>query len=340
MADKSKIEWCDASWNPIRGCSRVSEGCRHCYAERVAARFSGLGQPYEGLAVMTPSGARWTGEVRLVEEHLEDPLRWKRPRRIFVNSMSDLFHESVPDEWIDRICAVMALAPQHIFQVLTKRPERMRDYMARGRDRIVSHMKSKAAAGVNGWADWTPRVARHKCWIEKFDEHVGFPLPNVWLGVSVEDQKSADERIPLLLQTPAAVRWLSCEPLLGSIDLNSNAIRVDADSYAGQVHWVVVGGESGAGARPMNPEWARALRDECVAAGIPFFFKQWGQWFPVCEAVPEGAAWEIGKEKALTHIHLWRDEAENVSVLVGKKNAGRLLDGREWNDYPRTEASV
>ncbi len=130
MGDKSKIEWTDATWNPIRGCSRVSEGCRNCYAERVAARFSGEGQPYQGLAVMTESGPRWTGEVRLIEEHLEDPLRWKKPRRIFVNSMSDLFHEKVKYEWIERIYEIMRAAHWHTFQVLTKRAERMRDFFS------------------------------------------------------------------------------------------------------------------------------------------------------------------------------------------------------------------
>src|SRR6185295_14646626 len=131
MADKSKIEWTDATWNPIRGCSVVSEGCRHCYAMQVAARFSDKGQAYEGLAYRNESGAHWTGKVRLIEEHLEDPLRWKRPRRIFVNSMSDLFHESIPDEWIDRVFSVMAMAPQHTFQILTKRPERMKAWAQR-----------------------------------------------------------------------------------------------------------------------------------------------------------------------------------------------------------------
>lgn len=286
MADKSKIEWTDATWNPIRGCSVVSEGCRNCYAMAVAARFSGKGQAYEGLAYR--SGAHWTGNVRLIEEHLEDPLRWKRPRRIFVNSMSDLFHESVPVEWIGRIFDVMASATlecgkrhqhedecwtgtPHTFQILTKRPERMLHVM---KELLPTEVGER-------WAgDSAISMAIEVQW----------PLPNVWLGISCEDQKTASERIPLLLQTPAAVRWISAEPLLGPISLCDLTSMIGNDPIDAIGHpdpvfdlhvkppmplnWVVVGGESGTNARPMHPDWARSLRDQCVAAGIPFFFKQ------------------------------------------------------------------
>jgi protein gp37 len=238
VSDKTGIQWTDATWNPIRGCSRVSEGCRNCYAEVVAARFSGPGQPYEGLARRTSTGgARWTGKIMFVEKHLEDPLRWKKPKRIFVNSMSDLFHEGVSDHQLDRIFAVMAKAQRHTFQVLTKRPERM---LAYSNARLL-----------------------------------GLPLPNVWLGVSVEDQKAADERIPLLLETPAAVRFLSCEPLLGPVQFPLPCI---GSRFWGDLHWVIVGGESGHNARPCDVQWIRDIVNQCKAAGAAAFVKQLGAY--------------------------------------------------------------
>lgn len=256
MGDATGIEWTDATWNPIRGCSRVSEGCRHCYAERVAWRFGGPGQPYEGL---TRNG-RWTGEVRVVESAMDQPLRWQRPRRIFVNSMSDLFHPALGLDVIDRVFAVMRAAPRHTFQVLTKRPAVMAMYTT----------------------------------------SMGLALPNVWLGTSVEDQRAADDRVPWLMRTQAAVRFLSIEPLLGPVDLSGwerspGAVR--------GIDWVIVGGESGPGSRPMDPAWARGVRDWCVAHGVPFLFKQWGE------------TGETGRR-------------------VGKLAAGRVLDGRTWDQYP------
>lgn len=274
--NNSKIEWTDSTWNPIRGCSVVSEGCRNCYAMAVAARFSGEGQAYEGLAYRNSSGAHWTGQVRLIEEHLEDPLRWKRPRRIFVNSMSDLFHPEVSFDDIDRIFAVMALAPQHIFQVLTKRPERMLEYLSESR-LFPDEFSMKLCDETRLFID--------------------IPLPNVWLGVSVEDQKTANERIPLLLQTPAAVRWISAEPLLGAINLTNvfpdptaslNAFTGEAkhllgmrERTLGKIDWVVVGGESGTSARPFNLEWARSIIKQCGGASVSVFMKQLGRYFTV-----------------------------------------------------------
>jgi protein gp37 len=261
MSDKSKIEWTDATWNPIRGCSVVSEGCRNCYAMAVAARFSGEAQAYEGLAYRNASGAHWTGKVQLVEKHLDDPLKWKTPRRIFVNSMSDLFHENVRNTEIALIFQVMSKAKQHTFQILTKRPKRMLDFMK---------MMSKLNEACTNQEEW--------------------PLPNVWLGVSVEDQKTADERIPLLLQTPAAVRWLSCEPLLEAVNLNPY-LRTCATcgtwhpatdfgdghkfTYS-DIEWVVVGGESGTGARPFDIQWAQSIINQCRADNVPVFMKQVG----------------------------------------------------------------
>jgi protein gp37 len=335
MADGTGIEWTDATWNPVRGCSRVSEGCRNCYAEGVAARFSGPGLPYEGLAKNTPSGPRWTGQVFIVPKALHQPLRWKRPRRIFVNSMSDLFHESLSDQFIDEVFAVMALAGQHTFQVLTKRAQRMRDYFMR--DPVLRW------ALIEGTAQriYAERTGEEpSMWLA-----VNGPLPNVWLGVSVEDQAAADERIPLLLETPAAVRFLSCEPLLGAIDLNPLMCRhgcggehidgsgelpwcTECDEEAGEacwvdgIDWVIVGGESGRGdVRPMLPRWVKALRDQCVAASVPFFFKQWGEWAP-----GETSDRRVAKNGM---------EFDDAMVRVGKHDAGAMLDGREWREFPK-----
>ncbi|MBX6396585.1 MAG: phage Gp37/Gp68 family protein, partial [Alicyclobacillaceae bacterium] len=251
----------DMTWNPVRGCSKVSEGCRNCYAMHQAHRFSGEGKPYDGLTRTTSHGPEWTGNVKLIHDVLPQPLKWKKPRRVFVNSMSDLFHEALPDEFIDRVFAVMALAEWHTFQILTKRPKRMHEYMKTGsRWEYVLHAANQIRPTPN-LSDW--------------------PLPNVWLGVSVENQKAADERIPFLLQTPAAVRFLSCEPLLGPVDLSEfkpfgckprEAIGCPEPA----IDWVIIGGESGPRARPMYPEWARSLRDQCQESGVPVFVKQLG----------------------------------------------------------------
>jgi protein gp37 len=293
MSDKTGIEWTDATWNPIRGCSMVSEGCRNCYAEKVAARFSGEGMPYAG--VINPETGKWNGQIKIVEEKLNEPLRWKRPRKIFVNSMSDLFHENVPFAFVDQVFDVMNRASQHTFQILTKRPERMLDYIKKN--------------------------------------HPHAPLENVWLGVSVEDQKSADERIPILLQTPAAVRWLSIEPLINAVNYIQTWRRCDAVFYQSHspldftppsIDWVVVGGESGPGARPMHPDWVRSIRDQSSAADVPFFFKQWGEFAPDCDCFDYHP-----RKSVCVEGYPIRD-----MFRCGKKNAGRLLDGLEWNLMP------
>lgn len=242
MSDRSAIEWTDATWNPVTGCNKVSPGCAHCYAETFAERFRGVpGHHFEqGF------------DLKLWPERLEQPLQWSKPRRVFVNSMSDLFHERIPAEYVQRVFDVMRRAPQHEFQVLTKRPERALEL-----------------APLLPWPE------------------------NVWMGVSVENQRWTS-RIDLLRQIPAHVRFLSCEPLLGPLTVDFRGI-----------HWVIVGGESGPGARPMSAEWASSLRDQCAAADVPFFFKQWG-------------AYDLGGRR------------------VGKKKAGRELDGRTWNGMPVT----
>jgi protein gp37 len=336
MADNSKIEWTDATWNPVRGCSVVSEGCRNCYAMAVAARFSGPGMAYEGLAYRNGSGPHWTGETRLIQEHLEDPIRWKAPRRIFVNSMSDLFHESLTETQIQNVFSVMESARRHVFQVLTKRPQRMFDFVKK----------------FDGWLKYASDYPGQLSFAERF--------AHVWLGVSVEDQKTADERIPLLLQTPAAVRWISAEPLLGPVDLFTLDGEYKDDDESNRrvfcrlidgVDWIVVGGESGPNARPMHPDWARSLRDQCETAGVPFFFKQWGQLEPVGlvrdgdEVINGTAVYDQEGERILPDCcsNDYEVDPEQVAVRfksAGKKAAGRLLDGREWSEYPKAKAAV
>lgn len=232
MATKSAIEWTEATWNPVTGCDRVSEGCDHCYALTLAKRLKAMGtRRYQADGDPRTSGPGFG--VTLHHDQLDLPVRWRRPRVVFVNSMSDLFHDAVPEDFIFDVFEAMAEASQHTFQVLTKRPGRM-------------------ASVVRRWVD---------------DARV---LPNVWLGASVENQRWAEIRVPKLVETPAAVRFLSCEPLLGGIDLDA------LNGGEWPIDWVIVGGESGPGARPMHAEWARSLRDQCVSAGVPFFFKQWG----------------------------------------------------------------
>lgn len=263
---KTSIEWTDRTWNPVRGCSRVSPGCVNCYAEKVSARFSNPGQPFEGFAkigrvVMTngqqshTTPFRWTGKVELIEHKLDEPLHWRTPQKVFVNSMSDLFHESLPDEAIDRVFAVMAGCTRHTFQVLTKRADRMR--------RLLSCQRPPAEL-ADMW-----------------------PLKNVWLGVSVENQQYADERIPLLLETPAAVRFVSYEPALGPVDFRAYLYEQISGSssraresfhlfHQPPLDWIIVGGESGPGARPFHFDWAHQTIEQCKAAGVACFVKQLG----------------------------------------------------------------
>ena len=280
MADKSSIEWTDATWNPTRGCSLVSAGCTHCYAMRQAHRFSGSGEAYEGLTRLTSDGPVWTGEVRLAEEKLEEPLHWKKPRRIFVNSMSDLFHESLPDEAIDKVFAVMALCPQHIFQILTKRPERMRDYICNrdGWRRLTEcifqtvsehNLDETLLLGCIEELRINP-AGPDECWVK-------IPLLNIHLGVSAENQETADARIPWLLRTPAAMRFISYEPGLGPLNLNNADDDGLRAGLKGALHWVIIGGESGPGARPFDIQWARTVIAQCKAAGVPVFVKQLGK---------------------------------------------------------------
>lgn len=367
MADGTHIEWTDATWNPITGCSVVSPGCTNCYAMKLAGTRLQHHPSRQGLTMDTKAGPVWSGEVRFNEGWLDQPIRWRKPKRIFVCAHGDLFHEAVPDEWIDQVFAVMAIAHWHTFQVLTKRPERARQYLtqATAPGRQFPHVIRMSRAGA-------PREAAI--------QRIGQVLPNVWLGVSAEDQARADERVPLLLDTPAAVRWVSAEPLLGPVDFTNlreynptgkpwiDGLRglVTRGDYLARspsecsmntstripgelpsIDWVVVGGESGRDARPMHPVWARSLRDQCVAAGVPFHFKQWGTWHSALEHDPAShpddvttmAMNRVG-EKAYRSSEVFRLGADpsnddwQTFCEVGKKAAGRQLDGATWDQYP------
>ena len=279
MSAVSSIEWTDRTWNPVRGCSIVSPGCVNCYAMTFAHRFNRPGGPYEGLTKATTAGPQWTGQVQLVESALREPLSWRKPARVFVNSMSDLFHESVPDDFIDRVFAVMALAQRHTFQILTKRPSRMSAYLSKlGR-------RSNVAWNIRTTMDGWPREYDI---VDAVESEETWPLPNVWLGVSCEDQQRADERIPLLLQTPAAVRFISAEPLLGPIDLRTGGEVTEvghidwlrgfrgSEPKIPSIDWVICGGESGPKARPCDVRWLRSIVGQCKVSGVPVFVKQLG----------------------------------------------------------------
>ncbi len=324
MSKNTSIEWCTATWNPIIGCTKISDGCKNCYAynlhkKRHKAFQTGKMQNFKQYA-------KPFSEIQLFENRLNQPLKWKRPERIFVNSMSDLFHDDIPDDFIKEIFRVMAVSKHHTFMVLTKRPERM------------------------------------LAWFKRYGWNL-VHTPHIWLGVSIENQKAADERIPYLLQTPAAVRFLSCEPLLSPVDLQfwfENDCEVTDDNldapdgaiigaiervgdrweriYDEKIDWVIVGGESGPNARPVHPDWVRSLRDQCAAVDVPFFFKQWGTWLPgVKMPRQQNINYDIyqmqnGEFGRIITGHWW--DGETVSVKVGKKKAGRVLDSKEWNEIP------
>ncbi len=382
MSDGTKIEWTDATWNPITGCSVVSPGCTNCYAMKLAGTRLRNHPSRAGLTQETKAGPVWNGTVRLNEEWLDQPLRWKRHRRIFVCAHGDLFHEDVPDEWIDRVFDVMESSgsvyvggvwvpnPWHTFQVLTKRAERLRDYVNARVAKAIDYAEKFKECPMPEMRD-SP-AARYARAVAS-----GTYFRNIWLGVSAEDQKRAEERIPFLLETSTAVRFVSAEPLLGPIDLTEIAdgcsTVLDPECWGdcrceslfgpdegckrnggdGQlkrkIDWVIAGGESGPGARPMHPDWARGLRDQCLAAGVAFHFKQWGEWAPgECASNPptrseEVATWlgdrwsfDTFTPRASAELHcddepdLWR---------IGKKEAGRLLDGNEWNEFPDVRAA-
>lgn len=362
MSDGTSIEWAalglgkGASWSPVRArnlvtrnigwfCEKVSDGCSRCYAERLNRDRFGTMLPYK-------PGHRADVEIYLDEKTLLQPPHWRAPRGVFVCSMTDLFGDWVPDEWIDKILAVAALCPQHRFAVLTKRSARMRAYM--------SNSETKGRIGAIVFVD---KLRSGAADAESYRSQEGrlWPLPNVWLLVSAENQQRADERIPELLATPAAVRGVSIEPMLGPVDLRQISDRktfsLDAldgtrcfpydersfdergfvtawccrdDDAFSKLDWIIVGGESGPSARPMNPAWARDLRDQCAATGTAFHFKQWGTWADVNQ--PENGALVMESRER----HFWPDKSGQM-MRVGKKRAGRLLDGRQWDQFPGDE---
>ena len=363
---ESKIEWTGRSdWNPVRGCTRVSRGCGGpgphggCYAEVIAGRFSDPGQPFHGFAKRTTAGARWTGKVEVVWDRLLLPLSWRKPAVIFGSSTSDLFHEALPPDEIAQIYAVGIAAHHlrgHTIQWLTKRPERARSLL--NDPAWWELVNSIAGALVIERTDPLNRRS-DDARATLADYGPTNPPPGIWLGTSVEDQPAADERIPHLLATPAAVRFLSCEPLLEPVDLN----KIERDGLAfwsmregpgylasiggndlvghwpkvgeeARIDWVIVGGESGPGARPMHPDWARSLRDQCAAAGVPFFFKQWGEWFPYGEIDAAGRQNSVTKGERPGLWHVWPGELRGFAVRLGKAKAGRLLDGAQHDGFP------
>jgi protein gp37 len=362
---KTKIEWTDAVWNPVTGCTKVSAGCKFCYAERDFHR------PYPG---------RDFTDVRTHPDRLLQPLRWRRPRRIFVDSMGDLFHEDVPPQFIDQCFAVMALADRHTFQVLTKRPERMRNYFNLAYVTGLDLPSICAEARIERCAETIARMRGPKMEDAYWKRLLTQPYQNVWLGVSIEDQATADERVPLLLQTRAAVRFVSYEPALGPVSLTrfftgnaSQCERCGGIYESGKmdpracpkcyglptfqkphgIDWIIAGGESGPNARPSHPDWFRSVRDQCQAAGVPFFFKQWGEWYPTPmrnvvmpsdagKLLPFTVACStVRREAGKTVYHAYpstlQDGIGTFEHLdrIPKKLSNRLLDGREWNEFPK-----
>lgn len=325
MSTTSKIDWTDATWNVTSGCTKVSPGCANCYAERMHKRLRAMGQ------------ARYAAPFSQVVCHpdaLDAPLHWRKPRRIFVNSMADLFHEDVPFAFVEAVTTVIAACSARTFQILTKRPERMREFFRR-----------------------IPQI---------------WPLPNLWLGVTAENQEAADERIPLLLQTPAAVRFVSYEPALGPVDLRAvstaNVSAAAGNKLSDCLHWVIAGGESGPHARPMHPNWVRSIRDQCAGAGVPFFFKGWGEHGTCWATMPHMIADELYPSeptwKMFTSYEQWIAKARGwlkrgdicldldgkqlhcggdfmratypVAIMtpMAKAKSGHLLDGREHHEFP------
>ncbi len=332
MSDTA-IEWTDKTWNPTTGCDRVSLGCDHCYAMTLAPRLKAMG----AAKYQNDGDPKTSGPGFGITEHasvLKQPLSWRKPAHVFVNSMSDLFHDGVSDGFIWSVFVTMAQAQRHTFQVLTKRHGRMRSLLNRW--------------AADGWIARDHRMT----WNDLSGYVVAGALPNVWLGVSVEDQKWADLRVPALLNTPAAVRFLSCEPLLGPVDL-----RAHLWPELG-LHWVIVGGESGSGARPMHPDWPASVRDQCTAVGVSYFFKQWGEYGLFPRGWHDGAPvpmndrgvtvandgtvyqpgdldWPDGPRRGEAYRADHGRAHLHAMYRVGKHEAGRDLDGRTWDEFPR-----
>lgn len=361
MAEGTLIEWArhpvtglGATWNITTGCDLVSPGCTNCYAMKLAGTRLRNHESRQGLTIPSKAGPVWNGEVRYNEFWLTLPLTWKKPRGIFVSAHGDLFAEGITDDQLDRIFAVMALCPQHVFYVLTKRPERMRDYIAA----IVDTYHASPNSMDKRFGEICVDLTNSPCASGAFEDR-GWPLRNVWLGVSVEDQKRADERIPVLLDTPAAIRFISAEPLLGAIRIVDAMWAGDTpptENLHASLDWVIAGGESGPNARPSHPDWFRDLRDQCAEAGTAFFFKQWGVWHEAATELREldGSHLQVdadsyeGEEifdaaidrliaadgRTFTPATLPPDTLARLIERIGKKAAGRQLDGRTHDEFP------
>lgn len=412
MATNTRIEWADATINPLVGCSKISPACDHCYAERMAARMVHNPAVAQRFAGTVDAHGKWTGKINLFPSEMKKALRWRKAQRIFVGSMSDLFHDDVPDEFLDTVFAYMlashtlANCANHTFMLLTKRPDRMREYLSAAPSALIERW---AKAG-DGWiildnedvlfsefifshASWelSNHGPKYAPWA--YTEHL-FPLPNVWLGTTVEDQARADERVPELLATPGALHFVSCEPLLGPVDLYrwlligwqcqgckgffrgrhrqicpdcgregfwSGSHDFDGHGSHGLrgLGWVIDGGETGPGARPSHPNWFRSHRDQCAEAGVPYFFKSWGEWGTTRIDMSTGApAWDVFHDfnhyccKAPTrmtkgdklicpdgHVPQYgcaEGKSYPMAIVsrVGKARSGRLLDGAEHNAIP------
>ena len=293
---KSKIEWCDRTWNPVTGCTKISPGCANCYAERMSKRLAGRC----GYPTLDPF------KVTAHSERLGEPARWRKPSRVFVCSMGDLFHDDVPNSFIWEVFMQMRSTEIHTFLILTKRPERMKFIISWLRDRGM------------------------------------WPLNHVWLGVTCENQEQANKRIPVLLQIPAAVRFVSVEPMLSPVDISLWFVSGYMEPpYDDVLNWVICGGESGPGARPLHPDWVRSLRDQCQVAGASFLFKQWGEWEAFYDRDRDDPDWRNVPEEGprITRINLaggkgFHGDRVVYFCRVNKKKAGRLLDGRTWDEYP------
>lgn len=357
---KTKIDYLTHTWNPTTGCSPVSEGCQNCWARALSKRFHGRDDKFE---------------VQTYEDRLEYPLHLSKPARIGVCFQGDLFHRQVDDGFRRLVFAVMMACPQHTFVVLTKRAREMREWFQvySPNDCFVEAKFINEGRRANHGSRLTAKLTCMDGLPSKNNSRVPskWPLPNVWLGVSVENQQAADIRIPDLLETPAALRWVSIEPMLGPMDLELNTCDEcgGAGETAGhyfsddgceqcetcrgkgtvldsRLDWVICGGESGPKARPMHPNWARSVRDQCVAAGVPFYFKQWGEW---AEPLPgqkfDTSNGRAGKSQAFIvsedgTVHCFHNEQirnPKTMVRVGKKAAGRMLDGREYLEMPKTK---
>lgn len=358
--EKHKIQWLNLpgykgeTWNPIVGCSKTSEGCDNCYAEKMAVRLAAMAiklvKPIGvGKYVKVIQGRQWDGTTFINDEDILTPLSWKKPRVVFVCSMGDLFHPSVPYEWIDKVMALAAVLPIHTFIILTKRAQRMADYFKQGKDSLLKRWEDAIyEMGISDRTDDSDVDAAacymyNRCNSGAKVKGWGWPLSNLWLGVTAENQEMANKRVPKLVKIQAAVRFVSVEPMLGPVDLTRIPARYWGNEYQGSeyngidlsaliggsntnnpwhLNWVICGGESGHKARPVHPDWVRNLKNQCGKAAVPFFFKQWGEWSTI---YPQGNNLQNMGQTYQYGTSFYK---------IGRKAAGNKLDGKKWEEYP------